>query len=148
MGRFGNHFLGRVANPAEMLLFKKMQKGSRDGTLGSTLADGSTIAGTPMEDHEDDRVFSIEDMISEHFENNDEAQLELLGIKGIAKAFNAFVNKNDKQAMSVMVKKQVEIMAGKMIKLEVSDDETFDETLKVNDYSAFHCAFLGFKYQT
>ena len=63
VGRFGNNFYDKVANPAEILLFKKIKKNVRDvSKLGITLDNG-----TQQSQGDVVHQASIEDLIKEHF---------------------------------------------------------------------------------
>ena len=66
VGRFGNNFHDRVANPAEMLLFKNVKKRIKT-EIGDSITTIKTEATEDVDNH-----LSIEDIIKETFTINAE----------------------------------------------------------------------------
>ena len=104
VGRFGNHFLEKVANPSEILLFRKrVERSAKDEgyELESELLE--TIMARNLAN-----CTSMEDLIGQYFsQTEDKNQLQLLGIKSIGTAVKAFIDKEDKEAINVIVDNQV-----------------------------------------
>ena len=78
VGRFGNNFHDRVANPAEMLLFKNVKR--RIKTESDSVSGMSFIKSQMSE--ELDAPASIEDIIKENFamNNDNESAMRLLSV--------------------------------------------------------------------
>ncbi|KAK9844671.1 hypothetical protein WJX74_005353 [Apatococcus lobatus] len=90
--RFGQHFVGKVANPNDVLLWQKAAarrvKKNEDGSI----ADGGELAARPEAADEK----QIEDLIQEHLVEN----LEILPERELAFALHDFVEKDEKQALA------------------------------------------------
>ena len=79
IGRFGNNFHNKVANPAEMLLFKKIVKKtikSENSAMPSLIKDE---ADGEDDDFDTDHIKSIEEIIKGHFDSMGDEGMELLG---------------------------------------------------------------------
>jgi len=125
-GRFGNNFHDRVANPSEILLFRKRAPGMKDDKDGG------------FEPHHMDRVgeakgSSMEELIVQYFRTteDDKAQLKLLGVKGIAQAVSNFIEKDDKDAIAIIVDKQLGKTKQELLQRQEADadDDAIDEAL-------------------
>lgn len=127
VGRFGNNFLSRVANPPEMLLFKKVKRYDNSRAGGSTTIDNTGSATIDIDD--DDLVTaSLADMVYEHLKN--EAVMEALGPKGLSSALQHFYEKGDKNALPFMVEKQMAKIGQEMNALGIDNFDEYEETLK------------------
>jgi hypothetical protein len=70
---------------------------------------------------------SMEDLIGQYFtQAEDKSQLHLLGIKSVGAAVKAFVEKDDKDAVNVIVNNQVLI-------LSLFSEENFDTILALKE---------------
>lgn len=126
-GRFGNNFHDRVANPSDILLFKKrpLQRSLKGG------ADGSAFTKEELEQMEGlldgaSGTTSMEDLISTFFENGNNG-LKLLGVKGIGAAVKRFIDKDDRDAIALIVDKQLKKVLDVMGDLDVEDDQVDEE---------------------
>jgi double-strand break repair protein MRE11 len=94
----------KVANPSEILLFRKrVERTAKDEgyELESELME--TIMARNLAN-----CTSMEDLIGQYFsQTEDKNQLQLLGIKSIGTAVKAFIDKEDKDAVNVIVENQV-----------------------------------------
>jgi len=124
VGRFGNHFLQTIANPNDILLFKKLVyvKSQKDES-GLTAQDLEELVPENM------AALKIEDYIDEFLDFGN-IGLELLGTKGLASAVDSFVNKGHKGAVKGLVNKQMNKIVEKMNELEVDDQVLFKTTLE------------------
>lgn len=132
-GRFGNNFHGRVANPSEILLFRKKvldrSQVDGDGKFAASHMDelkAREIAGT-----------SMEDLILQYFNTttDDRSQLKLLGIRGIAQAVSNYIEKDDKDAVAIIVDKQLNKTL-KALKEREDEDGDGDELITSGDPEA------------
>ncbi len=109
--RFGNSFYDgegkpRVGNPADMLLFKK--KVERDFDMSEANGDLDLEHMDVLRQIESSS--SMEALIQQYFNTTEDekSQLKLLGVKGIAQAVSNFIQKDDTQAINLIVDKQLE----------------------------------------
>lgn len=86
--RYGQHFLNKVANPKDILLFHR-KKNFRAATVDIDRPKG-------MEDRLRGDDFKVEDFIKEYL---DAQNLELLPENGLSDAVKNFVEKDDKEAI-------------------------------------------------
>ncbi|KAK9868394.1 hypothetical protein WJX84_007759 [Apatococcus fuscideae] len=87
--RFGQHFVGKVANPHDVLLWQKAAaRRVRDGSM----VEGPEASARPEAADEK----QIEDLIQEHLVQN----LEILPEQELAVALHDFVEKDEKQALA------------------------------------------------
>ncbi len=124
-GRFGNNFHDRVANPSDILLFRRK-------VLDKTKADESDFAAEHMDNlrlihaqsrwgtiscflwHSVKTIYnfstSMEDLIQQYFNTtkDEKSQLKLLGVKGIVEAVSSYIEKDNKEAISLIVDKQLD----------------------------------------
>ena len=123
VGRFGQNFLQKVANPGEILLFKKM-------LYAKTPKDESGLTAQDLEElvPENMAALKIEDYVEEFLESSGK-NLELLGSKGLGSAVDLSVRKKSKNAIKGLVEKQMNKIVEKMNEMEVDDEVAFENTL-------------------
>lgn len=114
--RFGQQFVDRVANCKDILLFYRRKVYDRKGTK--------------MEMKDPDLHMSqantvrMEDLINEYLNSVDGAlQLNVLSERKLSKALNEFVLKEEKDAISELVKYQLKKTQCEIAKHEVKDDK-------------------------
>ncbi|XP_040575293.1 double-strand break repair protein MRE11 isoform X2 [Lepeophtheirus salmonis] len=101
-GRFGNIYHNKVANPSDILLFrKKIERNMMGEKLLTSDFDTNIILreGT-----------SMKDFISQYFNDmasDEKKKLKLLGVRGIATAVENFIEKDHKDSISIIVDKQL-----------------------------------------
>merc|ERR1712226_73414 len=127
VGRFGNHFMDRIANPADILIFKKMTKAKMEKA-------GVDFSDQQMQEIADQVVYpNIEELIETYFADNKDnlsKRLELLGVKGMGTAVQEFVDKKQKRSVIKMVDQQFKKTVDKLNTMEINSEETFDEALR------------------
>ena len=131
--RFGNHFHDKVANPGEILLFRRrvVKKEISEGT-GFSKEAFEAIMPIDLDD-----MVSMEDLISQYFtetskgttEEKNKNEMKLLGVKGIGSALNRFIDKEDKDSISCIVDKQFEKLVNMLMSIDDIDDEQVDDQL-------------------
>lgn len=88
---FGQRFVGRVANPKELILFKCKKTQNPKTVLDSNL----DIIEEIYENEEQSKHCNIDDVINEYFENVDSiSKLTLLGEKRLTEAVKSIVEKD------------------------------------------------------
>ena len=131
--RFGNNFHDKVANPSEMLLFKRRVV-KREVSEGTGFSKEAFEAVMPID--LDDMV-SMEDLISQYFtetskgttEEKTRNEMKLLGVKGIGSALNRFIDKEDKDSIGCIVDKQFQKSVDVLMSIDDIDDEQVDDQL-------------------
>ena len=131
--RFGNHFHDKVANPSEMLLFKRRVV-KRETSEGTGFSKEAFEAVMPID--LDDMV-SMEDLIGQYFtetskgttEEKNKNEMKLLGVKGIGSALNRFIDKEDKDGIGCIVDKQFQKSVDMLMSIDDIDDEQVDDQL-------------------
>merc|ERR1711963_636761 len=101
VGRFGTHFTEKVANPSDILLFKKM--------ILKSQKDQSAIDETELEELVPANLASlkIEDYVAEFLDSGNK-NLELLGTNGLSKAVERFVRGSEgRKAIAGVITKQM-----------------------------------------
>nr|XP_053643704.1 double-strand break repair protein MRE11-like [Cherax quadricarinatus] len=119
--RFGHRFENEVANPSEMILFRKFKQEKKPADIG---IDGDAMDAVFAEDVSETRV---EDLVEQYFAGLEDQnqQLFLLTERGLASAVRSFVEKDDKDAISEIVKHQLEKTKKHILSLDkefVEDD--------------------------
>lgn len=104
-GPFGNYFFNKVANPADILLFRKrVERTSKKDAVHLE----SDLLESIFNQEEFTSCTSMEDLVGQYFTRaEDKSKLHLLGIKSAGAAVKAFVEKDDKDAIGVIVENQV-----------------------------------------
>jgi double-strand break repair protein MRE11 len=127
--KFAQKFTNEVANE-DIVTFKKCpKKGEKLGSLDIGDLD-DMIMGEETLDLEGHVEAIVENFFTEGRRNNEQDKiLEVLSEKGLSEAVKAFVNKNDKDAISVIVEHQIEKVVEHLKKRKV-DEDTFDDELQ------------------
>lgn len=101
--RFGQKFIDKVANPKEMLQFQRKKV---IATKSDSKDDKDALAAIRAENLDTSRV---EDMVKDYFNSSDgKMQLKLLTEKGMGQAVQEFVDKEEREAISELVKYQLQ----------------------------------------
>ncbi|CAN6869501.1 unnamed protein product [Brassica oleracea] len=122
--RFGQKYVGKVANPQDILIFSKAsKKGQREGT---------------MDDSERLRPEELNQQNIEALVAESNLKMEILPVNDLDVALQNFVNKDDKLAFYSCVQYNLQETRGKLAK--DSDAQKFEEDdliLKVGDCTMF-----------
>lgn len=122
--RFGQKFVDKVANPKDMIHFTrrkitKVKTDEKDPVIGDVKVDNLDTS-------------RVEDMVKDIFNNADQNwQLKLLTEKGMGDAVQEYVDKEEKEAISELVKYQLEKTQTYLKQRNVSEDLIGEE---VNRY--------------
>ncbi|KAL8607335.1 hypothetical protein ACOMHN_039485 [Nucella lapillus] len=118
--RFGRHFMNRVANPEQMIIFHQRRK--MGGNVNSN-EDLDLLAEIRPQCLDSARV---EDMVKEYFSKVDTAcQLQVLTEKGMGEAVKEYVDKEEREAISELVKYQLQ-KTQKYLKVRNTEQESID----------------------
>ena len=131
--RFGNHFYEKVANPNEILLFRRRVV-KREAVEDGGFSKDAFNAVMPIDL---DDMISMEDLISQYFteagrgnlEDRKKNEMKLLGVKGIGSAVNRFIEKEDKESIGCIVDRQFQKTVNKLMSMDDIEDEQVDEQL-------------------
>jgi len=99
--RFGQKFVGKVANPNDIILFTKSTK--KDGGDADMLqggANGAMHGGGLQDNSNTQEQVKIDEFIAEHLSSS----LEVLSTKELNAALHDFVDKDETKAMQICVK--------------------------------------------
>ena len=133
--RFGNHFHDKVANPNEVLLFRRRTVKKEVGEDAGFSKDAfDAVMPIDLDD-----MISMEDLISQYFteagkgniEERKKNEMKLLGVKGIGSAVNRFIEKEDKDSVGCIVDRQFQKTVDKLLSMDDVDDEQVDEKLEL-----------------
>ncbi|XP_061182203.1 double-strand break repair protein MRE11-like [Saccostrea echinata] len=122
--RFGQRFVDKVANPKEMILFSrrkvtKVKSDEKDPVIGEVKVDNLDTS-------------RVEDMVKDIFSQADQNwQLKLLTEKGMGDAVQEYVDKEEREAISELVKYQLEKTQTHLKQRNISEDLIIEE---VNRY--------------
>jgi len=109
--RFGALFVGKVANPSELLLFSKSKKygGGKSGTTGAASAKRlpAFLQGGDAEDGDDASKISLDELVFESLNRN--SSLNILPSTEMETAINAFVVKKNPNAIMDAVQHALEV---------------------------------------
>ena len=133
VSRFGNHFHDKVANPNDILLFRRR----------SIKREVKEEAGFSRKAFEDimpidlDDMVSMEDLISQYFTETSKGnaserkknEMKLLGVKGIGSAVKRYIDKDDKDSIGCIVDKQLEKSIDRLMSIDDMEDEQVDDQL-------------------
>ena len=131
--RFGNHFHDKVANPNEILLFRRRILKRETGEDAGFSKDAfEAVMPIDLDD-----MVSMEDLISQYFteagkgnkEERKKNEMKLLGVKGIGSAVNRFIEKEDKDSFGCIVDRQFQKTVDKLLSMDDIEDEHVDEQL-------------------
>lgn len=97
--RFGQQYQERVANPLDMILFKKLKKPK---------CENKSFNGTGMNQNYNqdglESIYRVEDLIDKRFEGADESnQLEIFPVKCLTELTRRLVDCDDKNAADCMI---------------------------------------------
>jgi double-strand break repair protein MRE11 len=125
--RFGARFVGRLANPVDILLFhRKKETGDRAGVKRRK---ASKALDTPIAPEEQDEM-KVEDLIKDNLDIADK-KLEIFDETKLTLALEDFVSKEVKQAMTdatmSMLSKQQKKLLSQHVTHEPGDDKEDDE---------------------
>lgn len=117
--RFGHRFEEDVANPSDIVLFKRMKREVKKDTIG---IDKDAMDAVHAEDVTEIR---IEDRVEQYFSCLEEQtqQMCLLTERGLASAVHSYVEKDDKDALKTIFEHQI----GKTHKFILSLEKDFNE---------------------
>ncbi|XP_050394505.1 double-strand break repair protein MRE11 [Patella vulgata] len=102
--RFGQKFVDRVANPKDVVLFQRKRVNTAKKEEGGE-GDAELLANIKPQSLDSARV---EDMVREYFNKVDGAnQLQVLTEKGMGDAIKEYVDKEEREAISELVKYQI-----------------------------------------
>ena len=110
--RFGNNFLETVGNPTDILLFKKRP------VVRNVAADN--FDAEAMGQLVEENTVTMEDLVEEYFKTQTEIknQLTVLDVKEVGKTVKALVDKDDKNALGVIIDQRLEETYQKLIDKE------------------------------
>ncbi|XP_033738738.1 double-strand break repair protein MRE11-like [Pecten maximus] len=101
--RFGQKFIDKVANPKDMVQFQRKKVIS---TKSDSKDDKDALEAIKADTLDTSRV---EDMVKDYFSSSDcKMQLKLLTEKGMGQAVQEFVDKEEREAISELVKYQLQ----------------------------------------
>ncbi|CAL8103047.1 unnamed protein product [Orchesella dallaii] len=125
--RFSQKFVDKVAND-DIIMFKKTPVKREDGAE----IDAHEIGVLMMQHDEDDLEGHVETIVENYFtqaRNKGETNslLEVLSERGLSEAVKSAVDKEDYQAISVVVESQIEKVIEYLIKKNVTEDSVEDE---------------------
>jgi len=142
-GRFGQRFVGRLANPDEILIFtrKAKQPGSAGGGGAAAAADAGGGGGEDMANllrnarlNMAQDVSRVEQIMKDILnENND--RTEIVPEAALADALHMFVDKDEKKAIEDLVEGFVGDHCGHLQSL---DDDVVDTKLKIHTAAVQH----------
>lgn len=135
--RFGAKFVGKVANPTDILLFQraKKQRGGGGGSGKGGSKKGNQAASDALEDPlqpEELHAVSVEDLIKENLEES-EQKLDILKQKDLAVALEEFVDKSEGNAIPELTEHLIKKKQKDMLKefrdsrLSKEKDESIDQ---------------------
>ncbi|KAK6171195.1 hypothetical protein SNE40_019436 [Patella caerulea] len=102
--RFGQKFVDRVANPKDVVLFQRKRVNTAKKEEGGE-GDAELLANIKPQSLDSARV---EDMVRDYFNKVDGAnQLQVLTEKGMGDAIKEYVDKEEREAISELVKYQI-----------------------------------------
>ncbi|KAK7112168.1 double-strand break repair protein MRE11-like [Littorina saxatilis] len=122
INRFGRQFMNRVANPDQMILFNQRRKlGTKNKQ--DTDEDLELLASIRPQSLDTARV---EDMVKDYFSKADSNhQLQVLTEKGMSEAVKEYVVKEEREAISELVKYQLQ-KTQKYLRVRNTDTEAID----------------------
>ena len=132
--RFGAQFVGRVANPSDILLFHK-KRSAESAKSGGASKKKSAALDMPEQDDIDDT--NIEDLVKDNLMNSsDKKPMMVLDEKKMTEALHDYVDKDEKDALDGTVKalllKTQKVMSKRQKGHDDEDDQIDDENkLKV-----------------
>ena len=100
--RFGNNFLETVCNPTDILLFKKKPV---ERKVAADNFDAKAMGQLVEENN-----VTMEDLVDEYFKTQTELknQLTVLNVKEVGKAVKTFIDKDDKDALRIVIDQGLE----------------------------------------
>ncbi|XP_033100240.1 double-strand break repair protein MRE11-like isoform X2 [Anneissia japonica] len=120
--RFGQKYVERVANPKDILAFhrRKMQLNTMGKVTKAELDKFLKPEGLDTS--------RVEDLVKKYFQDADEKnQLSILSEKGLGKAVQEFVDKEEKEAIPELVGYQLEKTQGYLRKRQTNEESIEDE---------------------
>merc|ERR1719319_1500999 len=117
--RFGNNYIDKVANPGEILLFKKK--------VAERKANDEKIDVGAMEEL-GDAGKTMDDLVAEYFNHqaDDKKQLKVLNVRSLGLAVKNYIDKDDKDAISHMIKKLEEKTYNSLMERDGDVEEELD----------------------
>jgi double-strand break repair protein MRE11 len=135
VSRFGQQFVGRVANPEDLLLFtKEKQKAvrkSRDGEQVNEQLDNKEDMQSKDGERAEIHVF-LSSKVDELLRAQPNGDLSLLPLSGLADAIQNFVEKKESDAIQMFLTHQLEHVRQALENLEYSNDIEI-EVKKIRD---------------
>eukprot|EP00057_Strongylocentrotus_purpuratus_P023252 XP_011677726.1 PREDICTED: double-strand break repair protein MRE11A [Strongylocentrotus purpuratus] len=122
VNRFGQKFVGRVANTKDLVRFTKrrIQLKKEDTKPGEDL--GEFLKPEALETER------VEDLVRKYFSETEETkQLELLSEKGLGQAVREYVDKEEKEAIQALVKHQLSQTQGQLKNRKTTEEHIDDE---------------------
>jgi len=120
--RFGNNYMGRVANPAHLLHYKKRtftERQVKDELTGKIEMKHLPGIGSR----------STEDYINEYFDNPEtKAKLNILSVQALNSGVSSYINKSDNDALAYVIRNQLRRRQEKLLNEEDFDDDDDFET--------------------
>ena len=121
--RFGNNYIDQVSNPAEILLFKKAKLNRQANKKDEKVdLDAIDLLGDDI---------TMDDLVEEYFNNleDETKQMSVLSVKRMGAAVKSFINKDDKQAVEFLVRRQREKTFKHLVELEDEGEEAMEAYL-------------------
>ncbi|XP_067940899.1 double-strand break repair protein MRE11-like isoform X2 [Watersipora subatra] len=123
--QFGQQFVGRVANPKDTVLFTKKRQ---QKVKGDILNLDDVEAYVSEQSHE-----TIEELVNGYLgaaQTKGALKLEALSERGMGKAVGEYVKRDDKDAILVMVDRQVELLNKSINEKELERDADIVDTIR------------------
>lgn len=117
-----------------MLLPNLLRFKALDSSIGQ-----SNLAVDLMDDimaTDRDGVMNMDEILAEYFASteDDNTQLKVLGVKGLGAAVKNFVEKDDKDAIGLIINKQFEKTLNALRDMDILEDDDIDTA--ISDYKA------------
>eukprot|EP00088_Acartia_fossae_P037779 TRINITY_DN3901_c0_g1_i1.p1 TRINITY_DN3901_c0_g1~~TRINITY_DN3901_c0_g1_i1.p1 ORF type:complete len:723 (-),score=196.87 TRINITY_DN3901_c0_g1_i1:413-2581(-) len=121
--RFGNHYVGKVANPTQLLHYKKRtaERQIKDEVTGKDVFERIPVGASK----------TTEDYVNEYFKNSDsKTQMNILSLRGLNSAVQNYIHKSDGDAIGFIVRSQLQRIQEKLLEnADLEDDEPLEDAL-------------------
>ncbi|KAK7865582.1 hypothetical protein R5R35_010113 [Gryllus longicercus] len=120
--RFGEKFHGKIANPDHLIRLmrerKEAEKSKKNVLDIETMQD--LLKREPVSLMWENRIDAV---LEEYFKNTSQSALQVLSVKGLSQAASRFITKDDKEAVTDIVKHQTKKILNYLEENSVNDDE-------------------------
>uniref|UniRef100_A0A2Z5U614 Double-strand break repair protein n=1 Tax=Reticulitermes speratus TaxID=60591 RepID=A0A2Z5U614_9NEOP len=125
--RFGLQYTDRVANPSDIVLFRKQRVTGKVTTEGNI--DKEALEALFNMEGRQGILGNRVEMIVEHYfaEVATDKHLQILSIKGLVEAASRFVDKDDRDALACVIDHQVNKTVSHLLSRNLTEDEIAEE---------------------